>query len=121
MTIKKRISGKDVFQALVFVGGLDPAYVLDDMEPYEIDACMEGIHKKYIESWNQTRQLVYTIAQVNSSKRIDIKDMMPFPWDENDSMEMPEEERERLSYMLNEFVKLKNNGGGSIRKNPVQE
>ena len=106
---------------MVFVGGLDPAYVLDDMEPYEIDACMEGIHKKYIESWNQTRQLVYTIAQVNSSKRIDIKDMMPLPWDENDSMEMPEEERERLSYMLNEFVKLKNNGGGSIRKNPVQE
>lgn len=104
------MSGKEIYQTLVFVGGLDPGYVLDRMEPYEMEACMEGIHMRHMESWEQTRQLAYVTAQVNSSRRVDIKEMMPFPWDTREERDMPEAERERLRGMLNEFVKTKNNG-----------
>ena len=105
------MSAVDIYHELVIVGGLDPSYVLDRMEPYEIDACMEGLYKRHKESWEQTRRLVYTIIQVNSRNRVDPREVMPLPWDTEDADNgMSDEERERLSGMLNEYVRRKNNG-----------
>ena len=103
------------------MGGIDPGYVLDRMQPYEIDACMEGLYVSNMEGWNQTRQIVYAIAQSNSRHRIDIKEMMPFPWDEPSENTMSDEERNRLSSLMKEFIKEKNDGGRSICKDIVQK
>ena len=82
------------------------------MEPYEIDTCMDGIYKRHRESWEQTRRLVYAIIQVNNKHRIDPKEVMPFPWDTDiGDNDMSDEERGRLSGMLQDYVNKKNNGG----------
>ena len=103
------------------MGGLDPAYVLDRMEPYELEACLDGLYLKGRESWNQTRQIVYTIAQVNSRKRIDIKEMMPFPWEQPEDTSMPDEERDRLSALMDEYIKKKEYGSRPVCTDSIPE
>lgn len=106
---------------LVFLGGLDPEYVLERMEPYEIEACLDGIYLKNKESWEQTRQIVYTIAQVNSRRSINIKEMMPFPWEHTESTDIPDEERARLSSLMKEFIKNKEYGSRSVCEDSIPE
>lgn len=80
---------------------------------------MEGIYKKNMESWNQTRQIVYTIAQVNSRKRIDIKEMMPFPWEQPEDTDMPDEERKRLSSLMKEYINSKEYGSRPVCEDSI--
>lgn len=85
--------------------GLSPAYVLDEMQTYEVEAVLKRIHLKNKESWEQTRLLMYTVAQVNSKKKIDIKKLLPFSWD-SDRVEcnVSEEEEERLKNSIEKYL-----------------
>lgn len=89
------------------------------MEAYEIEALMEGIYKKNMDSWYQTRQIVYTIAQVNSRNRIDIKEMMPFDWEKPEDADMPDEERQRLSSLMKDYIKAKEYGSRPVCKDSI--
>lgn len=51
------------------------------MEFFEIKAILKYQHYANKESWEQTRFLAYLIAQTNSTKKIQISDIMKFPWD----------------------------------------
>jgi hypothetical protein len=63
-------------------GGLNPKYVLDEMEQYEIAPLIKGISKKNKESWEQTRLIAYITAQTQSTKKLKITDIIKFPWDD---------------------------------------
>ena len=55
---------------------MDPRYVLDEMEIYEIKPLLESLHEKNKETWEQTRLIMYTTAQVNSSKKLKVNDII---------------------------------------------
>lgn len=97
-------------------GGLDPEYVLDKMQQYEIPVLLSNINKRYRESWEQTRFISYIIAQSNSSKKLKLTDIMSFPWDKSSERKVKrvsevdnsEEHRARLDEEAKKFEKLLN-------------
>lgn len=64
--------------------GYDPAYVLDKMEMYELNAAMKYSYHGVKDEWEQARLIAYVVAQSQSSKRIKMEDIMKFPWEEDD-------------------------------------
>lgn len=96
--------------------GISPAYVLDEMQSYEINTLLKCAHYKNRELWEQTRMIMYVIAQVNSRKKLLPKDVFSFPWDNentdsnssnvNDSEIIPGE-KERLQKKMEEYIKSK--------------
>lgn len=66
---------------------LDPEYVLDRMEFYEMECLMENFQNKKKDSWEQARMISYLIAQCNSSKPLKPNDILKFPWDKVEEVE----------------------------------
>ena len=104
---------------MVFIGGMDPIYVLDQMDLYEIEIALGGLYLKDRESWEQTRLVLYSIAQSNTKERINPKDMIHFPWDDEIKAPHAEEEDEEYTRWIEEQMerivteKNKKNGSGS--------
>lgn len=48
---------------------------------YEIVPYIQNIHLRSKEGWEQARLNAYITAQVNSSKKLKITDIMEFPWE----------------------------------------
>lgn len=77
--------------------GIDPGYVLDSIQTYEIEALIENLWMKDKTSWEQTRTVGYITAQCQSTKKIDPKQMMSFPWEgDNSDEEITSDEREEI-------------------------
>lgn len=83
--------------------GIDPGYVLDRMEFYEIEALIENLWMKDKESWEQTRTIGYITAQCQSTKKFEPKDIMTFPWDKNEKPIDTKEEREAIRREMKEW------------------
>lgn len=67
------------------------------MQFYEVEALIENLWRKNKESWEQTRTVSYITAQCQSTKKLDPKQLMSFPW-ESDSQteEITADEREEI-------------------------
>ena len=89
---------------------MDPRYVLDEMEIYEIKPLLESLHEKNKETWEQTRLIMYTTAQVNSSKKLKVNDILEFPWEKKPDtppeIEDTLENRQKLIREALEYEKL---------------
>ena len=89
--------------------GVQPDYVLDRMNFYEIEALLENLWMKNKESWEQTRVQAYITAQTQSTKKIDMNDMMSFPWEKKvekvedtpEEIDMMRKEMKSMEYKLN--------------------
>ena len=66
--------------------GISPEYVLDQMKVYEINALMKYNYYSYKDNWEQARFIAYVTAQVNSTKHIDMNELLPFAWDESEKL-----------------------------------
>lgn len=111
---------------MVLEAGLDPGYVLDRMEMYEVRIVLDNLWRKNREAWERTRREIYTIAQVNSKRTLNPRDLLPFPWDERGmeaSASMSDEERERLRRKSMEFIRQKqeNHAYGSDNKVDIEK
>lgn len=84
--------------------GVQPDYVLDRMKFYEIEALIENIWMKNKESWEQTRVQAYITAQTQSTKKIDMNDMMSFPWEKK--VEKVEDTPEEIDMMRKEMKEM---------------
>ena len=94
---------------MVLQCGIDPGYVLDRMEFYEIEALIENLWMKDKESWEQTRTIGYITAQCQSTKKFEPKSLMTFPWDEGyDNEEITDAEREEIMKEMKEMEKKLN-------------
>lgn len=51
------------------------------MQTYEVTALLQHKDRKVREQWEMTRLLGYIVAQCNSKKRLQLKDIVKFPWD----------------------------------------
>ena len=90
---------------------LSPEYVLDKMQLYEIPAILERLQFNHRDSWEQTRMIMYVIAQSNSKKKLSPSDIMRFPWEEKTDERPPEpteEEVNALKEKMEQFIKNKN-------------
>lgn len=78
------------------------------MELYEIETLIENLWMRDKTSWEQTRMLSYITAQCQSTKQIDPKDMMTFPWEKTEKVEDSQEERDRIFREMKEMEKKLN-------------
>ena len=88
--------------------GIDPGYVLDRMEWYEIEALIENLWMRNKESWEQTRTIGYITAQCQSTKQLNPKDMMTFPWEKVEKVEDTKEDIEDAYREMKEWEKIMN-------------
>ena len=84
--------------------GVQPYYVLDRMNFYEIEALLDNLWMKNKESWEQTRVQAYITAQTQSTKKIDMNDMMSFPWEKK--VEKVEDTPEDIEMMRKEMKEM---------------
>lgn len=84
--------------------GVQPDYVLDRMQTYEIETLIENLWMKNKESWEQTRVQAYITAQTQSTKKIDMNDMMSFPWEKK--VEKVEDTLEDIEMMRKEMKEM---------------
>ena len=84
--------------------GVQPDYVLDRMQTYEIETLIDNLWMKNKESWEQTRVQAYITAQTQSTKKIDMNDMMSFPWEKK--VEKVEDTPEDIEMMRKEMKEM---------------
>ena len=102
MIKKKRVMAKEIYTTLVLELGIDPDYVLNHIQNFEIQALYEKAQLKHKEEWEQTRMLAYIQTQLKSKKKLNLTDIMSFPWDGINiqpevKKEITKEDVERLS------------------------
>lgn len=62
---------------------MPPGYVLDEMRMYEIGCLMPFLYLATKDSWEQARLMGYISAQTHSTKKMNVSDIVSFPWEEN--------------------------------------
>lgn len=81
------------------------------MEEWEVYNFYDNL--KYVNrpEWEQTRLLMYILAQTNSKKKLKITDLMKFPWDSEDveTIEDTTENRNKLRERAKQFEKFLQN------------
>ena len=80
-------------------------YFNDQMSFYEVNDLMEGIDYVDRVSWEQTRVLGY-LSMAPHCKKLDMKKILPFKWDENDDNTSQEEKVTSISNEDIEKLKL---------------
>jgi hypothetical protein len=89
--------------------GISPEYVLDKMRMYEMRSLLSHYDMKTMEQWEMTRTISFFTAQSQSAKPLDIKSMIPFPWDgKRTESALTDEDKRNLTEMLNDFIDKKN-------------
>ena len=84
-------------------------YFMSDLQNFEVELLYENLKYADRPSWEQNRLLAFILAQVNSKKKLEMTDIMSFPWDENyeeKNIEMSNEDRDRLREKAKAFEKL---------------
>lgn len=97
-----------MYAILTLQMGLNPEYVLDKIEVYEISALMKYSYYKNKEDWEQARLISYLIAQTNSTKKLKLEDIIKFSWEgekSTDNMKISQEEIEALQRQAEEMEK----------------
>lgn len=89
--------------------GLSPEYVLDKMEFYEITALLKKSYMKDRQMWEATRILAFIIAQCNSSKKLNMKQIMKFDWDDENVKEISQKEIDDIAETAKMFETLLKN------------
>ena len=105
------ISIEEIYSLVVVESGIDPDYFLDEMKWYEVEACIKGLENKNKASWEQCRFISYIIAQVNSTKKLKLTDILSFNWDkeeDNKNTMITNEDIERLKNKANQIIKKLN-------------
>ena len=90
--------------------GLQPQYVMDEIEIYEINSLMKYSYLKHKDNWEQARLISYLIAQCNSAKKLKLEDIIKFQWDDKDEEKnesvITNEELEQMMQEADEMKKI---------------
>lgn len=92
---------------------MQPEYFMDVMQAYEPDIYMEYLDYTDRTQWESSRILAYLTAQVNSRKKLKIKDIIKLPWD-NDAKKIAkkvtEDKMDEMKTEADNIAKLLNSG-----------
>lgn len=86
---------------------------MEKMEEWEIHHFVDNLVFVDKNEWEKTRMLMYIMAQINSTKKLKISDIMKFPWDdcnENVDHSISDEDIKRLSEKAKKIEEELNNG-----------
>lgn len=78
------------------------------MQLYELEVILDNLQLRHKQNWEQTRLLAYIQAQSNSTKKINITDVVKFSWDneKNNTIDiMTDEDKDRLRRKSDEIIK----------------
>lgn len=75
------------------------------MELYEAKAIMDYEYLVYKDGWEQARLIAYMIAQTNSTKKLELTDILKFHWEKakDEVTTMSNAEMERLRQRAKQF------------------
>ena len=100
----------ELYSILVLKMGIDPGYVLDRMEIYEIQALMDHQDYRERDEWEQARMISLIMAQCHSSKKLKAQDILEFPWEVEARKERQkaatEEEASRIEAKMQAFIDM---------------
>lgn len=86
---------------------------MDEMEEWEVYNFYDNLKYANRPEWEQTRLLMYILAQTNSKKNLKITDLLRFPWDsegeEVETIEDTTENRNKLRERAKQFEKILQN------------
>lgn len=92
-------------------------YFMDKMEDWELFELFKVLQYTDRNGWEQTRFISYLIAQTNSKKKLQVENIMKFPWDENhkdNNIEISDNEISMLKSLAKEYAKnIKDNNGST--------
>lgn len=60
---------------------------MDEMQDYEVSDLIESLEFADRNLWEMTRLIMYQNIQMNTKKKIDIKDIIKFKWDTDQAIE----------------------------------
>lgn len=73
---------------------------------YEIKPLIESAHLQHRDSWEQARLMAYMTAQVNSTKKLKLTDIIKFAWDEEEkNTSVTNDDAERLKIKAEKYRK----------------
>jgi hypothetical protein len=78
------------------------------MQLYEIECLLENLWMKNKDSWEQSRLLAYVTAQSQSTKKIDMQQMLSFPWEKEPVHEDTQEERDEIMREMKAMEEMMN-------------
>ena len=104
-----------MYSILVLQCGVDPRYVLDGMELYEMVALIDNLWMKDRTSWEQTRTISYITAQCQSTKKLDPMELMPFTWDRKEEKHIDtQEEKDEMMREMKRWEDIMNKKDNQI-------
>ena len=101
----------EIFKTLVIELKLvDYEYFMDKMQEYEVYMFYDNLKYANRPDWEQTRLIMYILAQTNSKKTLKITDLIKFPWDsegeEAETIEDTQENRDKLRERAKQFESI---------------
>lgn len=84
--------------------GISPDYFWK-MQDYELEVLMDNYFMKSQEEWEMCRNLYYAIVQTQSTKELNIKKLMSFPWDREEVNDEKGDSKEDIKAMMEEVNK----------------
>lgn len=82
---------------------IDPAYVLKDINDWEVEALLERSSDRYKESWEKARFIAFFSAYAQRLKKlIAVHTLYAFPWEEENVEKPKAPSRERMREMARE-------------------
>ena len=85
-----------MYSMLVLQCGVNPRYVLDEMELYDMETLIDNIWVKDRTSWDQTRLIINWCQQ--STKPVNMFEKMSLPWDRKEEKHVDTEEEKDEMY-----------------------
>lgn len=80
---------------------------MDSLQWYEVQALLDSLEITCKQSWEQTRQIAYVVAQTQSTKPIKPSDLIKFSWDkkeDNKDTSITKEDVKRLTEKMNNII-----------------
>ena len=97
---------------------------MDELQDWEVYDIYSMLQYADASQWEQTRWLMYVVAQVNSRKHLKLSDILQFPWDSDGasakttiSNEDVERLRKKAKLIENDLLKEMKNGSDTKRNN----
>lgn len=118
---KTEVSVKDVASMLIVKFGLDPRYVYDEMDMWEVEGYFKVIEDMRKERYEEKRLFTYlTISpHIDTKKCKGPESLMPFPWEKSSKEKAADDLKSKRDMILATLAKM-NNKEEKIEENGIE-
>jgi len=92
--------------SIAISNGITPEYFYYKICYDELEALIKKSEEDYINNWNQTRYVCYSIFQSQSQTLLQPTDILKFPWDKIEPTQQPKTKEELIKHSLEMEKKL---------------